>query len=313
MDAFPVKRSGERLDYTLEVDDWLIAGQQLSSATAEIVGASNGESPVILQFYSSPSATISSSGQTSPAVDDRITVHLQNGTAGVTYWIKFTFIDDTSTPVAKRGVRYIAVQVVGDTVSETIVTEDGTQVPGANSYVTRAEADAYFTKRDDTVWLQSNFWERDAALVKAADYLEQKYRLRWRGSRVSGTQPLNWPRRGVPVEDFFDPFFREVNVPVAFVNTQYIAENAVPTEVKVAQFILARATMDTSGASNVDLQADVDRPIKRAKVGPLEVEYAGVDDLPQGEQLTRTYWEAEQTIKIFLKPTDRYVGQLVRS
>ncbi len=311
MDAFPTKRSGERLDYTLEVDDWLATGQEIASATCDIIDASNGESPFQLTFYASPSAVVSSSGQTSPALNDRVTVHLLGGTQNCTYVLKFTFYDDTSDPVAKIGVRYMTVKVVSDDTA--LVVEDGTQVAGANSYCTRAAADAYFSARGDTVWLTADYWERETALVKATDYLEQKYRLRWRGSRVGGSQPLNWPRRGVPIEDFFDPFFREVNVPANFVNTQFVAENTVPIEVQRAQMILARATLDASGISNQDLQADLDRPIQSVKVGPVAVEYAGSEDLSEAGRLSKIYWDAEQLIKVYLKPTGSMVGQLVRA
>lgn len=311
--AFCDKLAGERLDYTIDLDAWLIDGREISSAVASIVGASNGESPFALQFYDSPSVTLSTAGDTSPAITDYATVHLSGGTAGTTYYIKFTFTDDSGTP-SKIGQRFLSIRVVGqDSGSNLLVVEDGTLVSGANSYVTVAEADAYFEKRGDTVWLNADFIEKANALVKGMDYLTQKYRHKWRGSRVSAAQAADWPRRGVPIEDFFDPFFREINVPLQFQNTAYVAENTVPAEVKVAQFLLARSTLTSAGVSSVSLQADVSRPIKSAKVGPLEVEYAGSEDLSSANQLTTTYWDVEQTIRIYLKPSGGLMGHLERA
>lgn len=302
MDAFPVKLQGENLDYTLRLDDWLVDGRQIAEGYAEIVGASIAESPLALQFENSPGVERATTATTSPSIHDCLVAHLQGGTPGVTYYIKWTWGDDASPQLT--GVRYTALQVVGDPLS-LLVVEDGTEVSSANSYVSRAFADAYFNEVQDTVWLTADVHQREAALVKATRYLEQKYRLRWRGARASATQALSWPRRGVPIEDFFDPdspYYTVYSLDNRFDELFFVGEATVPVEVKHAQLMLARLTLDSSGVSSVALQEALSRPIKRAKLGSLEVEYATSADMPAGARQSTLYWDVEQSVAVYLKP-----------
>lgn len=74
-----------------------------------------------------------------------------------------------------------------------IITEDGTGVTGANSYVSVAQADAYFEARGVAGWLGTDE-TKQAALIRASDYID----IRWSGvapgARLSETQGLAWPR-----------------------------------------------------------------------------------------------------------------------
>jgi len=127
----------------------------------------------------------------------------------------------------------------------TLVIEDGTQgvsSPTPNSYVTTEELTTFTTDRGLFDVADSGDGEQESALLKAADYMTQKYRLVWKGSRVQAFQPMDWPRRGVDVPDFFDPFFKQTNVPISFQDTLFIPEDVVPQEVKTAQMLLAIAT-----------------------------------------------------------------------
>lgn len=302
MDAHPEKRAGEKLDYTLRLHEWLSAGRTVDAGTCEIVGSSIGESPLALQFLNSPSVELATTATTSPNEVDALVAHLQGGTPGVTYYLKWTWWDNGSPQL--RGVRYTSLSVVGEPLS-LLVVEDGTEVTSANSYVSRAFADAYFNEVQDTVWLTADVHQREAALVKATRYLEQKYRLRWRGARAGATQVLSWPRRGVPIEDFFDPdspYYTVYSLDNRFDELFFVGEATIPVEVKHAQLILARLTLDSSGVSNVALQEALTRPVKRAKLGSLEVEYASSADMPAGARQSTLYWDVEQSIAVYLKP-----------
>lgn len=194
----------------------------------------------------------------------------------------------------------------------TLTVEDGTVVAGANSYVTVAEADTYFENLGEALWTSTATDEgKEAALAKAASYMQQKYRLSWKGSRVEAFQSLDWPRRGVDVPDFFDPFYRQVNVPLQFQDTVFIGENVIPEEVKQAQMLLALATLDSAGTSTTNLQPSLGRLTKREKVGSLEVEYM---DPGQGGQSRQTtyYWDAENLLAPYLRPSRGHTGMLVR-
>ena len=133
-------------------------------------------------------------------------------------------------------------------------------------------------------------------------------------SRVTTNQALDWPRRGVDIPDFFDPFFRNVNVPVSFQDTQFVPENQIPREVKDCQIFLAAATFDSSGLSSVtQLQATVGRSTKREKVGSLEVEYFGAGEDSAGGRLTQFYYDAMRVAEPFLLASAPQTGRLVRS
>jgi len=71
--------------------------------------------------------------------------------------------------------------------------EDGTGVAGANAYISVAEAKAYW---DDRGFAYGSYSDPQiqVAIVKATDYIEQRYRLRFKGLRESSDQPLSFPR-----------------------------------------------------------------------------------------------------------------------
>lgn len=142
----------------------------------------------------------------------------------------------------------------------TLIVEDGTIVAGANSYVALAEATAYFDNRPDTDWTNGTADTRSTALIKATDYLVQRFRNRWKGMRIDPAQTLDWPRREVFPEVYFDDLDYE------------IPEDQVPQEVKDCAIILAAKVL-----AGTVLNPDLERggAIKRAKVDTLEVEYFG--------------------------------------
>lgn len=194
----------------------------------------------------------------------------------------------------------------------TLIVENGTIVANANSYVTVAEADSYWTDRVDEVWTDAEDAQKERALIQATDYMKQAWRLIWKGSIVDSTQAQDWPRRGVDVPDFFDPFFRQVNVPLQFQDTYFIPEDEIPNEVKTAQILLARDQMDSSGNATITLQDSLGRKTKREKVGSLEVEYMNSADAGNTRQTT-LYWTAKKVIEPFLREGSTTVGLLVRS
>ncbi|MDH3377779.1 MAG: hypothetical protein OEQ39_12595 [Gammaproteobacteria bacterium] len=195
----------------------------------------------------------------------------------------------------------------------TIIVEDGTVIASANSYVSVADADTYFENLGTTLWIETASDEaKEASLVRAASYMQQKYRLLWKGSRVQAFQSLDWPRRGVDVPDFFDPFFRQVNVPLQFQDTVFIGENVIPVEVQQAQMLLAISAIDAAGAATISLQPNYGRKTKREKVGDLEVEYMTAEDGGNTSQ-TETYWTATRIIEPYLRPSTPHTGTLVRA
>lgn len=194
----------------------------------------------------------------------------------------------------------------------TIVVETGTGAgsPTPNSYVTVDEFTDFTTLRGLTDIAESDDEQKESALIKAVDYMQQAYRLLWHGSRIQAFQALDWPRRGVAVPDFFDPFYRQNNVPFAFQDTLFVPENFVPREVKTAQMLIAHATYSGATSSGT-LQPSLGRTTKREKLGDLEVEY--MDALDGATRVTTVYWDAKKTIEPFLRAAAPWNGDLVRN
>jgi hypothetical protein len=126
------------------------------------------------------------------------------------------------------------------------VVEDGTGLVDAVSYLSVADADLYHARRGNTSWATMSNGAKKAALVKATEYLGQIYRMVWKGTRVNGTQALDWPRAYV-LRDF--------------------PSDEVLVEVKNATAIMALKSI--SG----ELISDLTQGVIREKVDVLEVEY----------------------------------------
>jgi hypothetical protein len=85
----------------------------------------------------------------------------------------------------------------------TLVVEDGTGKPDANSYASINTADTYHSDRGNVAWAAAT-GDKSAALIRATQYIEGKYRGRWPGVRLrfpsfiaaSEVQALSWPRYG---------------------------------------------------------------------------------------------------------------------
>jgi hypothetical protein len=136
-----------------------------------------------------------------------------------------------------------------------LIVEDGTGKSDANALVSLAEVTAYHLLRGNAAWAAiATDALKEAAIVKATDYIGQVYRLRWSGYRFSDTQALDWPRFEVPRKDSVSIW-------------SYWPYDEVPTEVKNACAELALK------ASTDELSPDLGQGVVREKVDVIEVEY----------------------------------------
>lgn len=78
----------------------------------------------------------------------------------------------------------------------SFTVEDGDGLPGANSYLSVAEANDYHEGRGNTVWTVSTVTDamKQAALVRATDYIDKRFGTKFRGWKQTSTQGLQWPR-----------------------------------------------------------------------------------------------------------------------
>lgn len=75
-----------------------------------------------------------------------------------------------------------------------VIKEDGSIVANANSYADQSDADAYQTDRGRQSWLNATSEVKDAALVRATEYIEGRFALRFVGEPLGDVQTLSWPR-----------------------------------------------------------------------------------------------------------------------
>lgn len=119
----------------------------------------------------------------------------------------------------------------------------------ANSYVTLAQADAYFDERlnaDD--WTDQGDNDQKKALVMAARRLDQ---VNWKGYKATSGQALAWPRSDLEDKDGYT-----------------VASDTIPQQIQDAQCELALAILASD-----DFLADTGlEGFESVKVGPISVD-----------------------------------------
>jgi len=96
-----------------------------------------------------------------------------------------------------------------------LIIEDGSQVSGANSYVTLAQVRAYGLSRG--VALSEADATLEAQVIESMDYLES-FADRFKGELVARDQPLSWPRIGAYIEGWN---WTSVEIPRQVLNAVY--------------------------------------------------------------------------------------------
>lgn len=80
--------------------------------------------------------------------------------------------------------------------------EEGTGILDSNSYVTVEYADGYFSMRSEKTWLELENAEKETALVKASDYIDNAFK--WCGQKENAKQALKFPRKNLFDEDGYE-------------------------------------------------------------------------------------------------------------
>lgn len=144
----------------------------------------------------------------------------------------------------------------------TIVVEDGTGLPNAESYVSVADCVAYAVSRGLS-FAESPPDDAEAALRRATTWIDGQFGARFTGRKTNGrAQALQWPRTDATDADGFD-----------------IASDEVPDEIIRATCEAAIRELATPGALSPDVKAG--EIIAGASVsGAVSVQYAtgaGID------------------------------------
>ena len=121
----------------------------------------------------------------------------------------------------------------------------------ANSYVTLAEADAYFeTVPSSTQWDNKQDDKKNRALIAATRWIDS---FVFFGDRCDHGQALKFPRNNYQVDDV------------------ELACTAIPNNIKYAQYELARALANDTDAMTGNIGTNGN--IAEAKLGDLAVKY----------------------------------------
>lgn len=154
----------------------------------------------------------------------------------------------------------------------TLIVEDGTGKPDANTYADVATVRAYAAARG--VNLPADDLAVETSIIQAMDFLEAQ-RARYKGSKtLPGTQALQWPRQCVTIDNYDVP------------------SNVLPKELISA---LAQCVMEISAGG--DLQANTTgQVVKSERVDVLETTYMTSDEMGAGASLTPQYKKVENLL-----------------
>lgn len=149
----------------------------------------------------------------------------------------------------------------------TIIVETGAGLANANSYVSRADGDAYAdTRLYATAWTGASADDKDRALIQATRTLDQEFQFN--GYKANSAQALQWPRIECPDPDA--PGYSS-SIALQFIPGAYVDPTVVPQAVKDATIELAIALL--TGDRTGDAQGD---GIKKVAIaGALEIEFNG--------------------------------------
>lgn len=156
----------------------------------------------------------------------------------------------TATAVTEEEV--VTEEVVNDNLPDiTLIVEDGTGVPNANSYCNLDYALEYCTMKGYTSWQSLSENEQKVFIIRGTEFVDNFFN--WRGRKGTASQALSFPRI-----DLYD-------------DDQYLI-HGIPDKLKKA-CLEAAFLNSTSDADTLFTTKDENGAIKKQKVDSLEVEY----------------------------------------
>lgn len=156
--------------------------------------------------------------------------------------------------------------------------EDGSGFVDSNSYGAVADADAYFVLRGNGEWAALTTDQKQVALVKATDYIDQRFGGRFVGDPMTDEQALAWPRDNTGRNEW--------------------DESIIPTKLQYACFEYAdRARLAPLAPDLVYGTSGVATIQTKEKVGPIERTFAAVGGDSASQTLLRPYPAADMYLR----------------
>lgn len=165
------------------------------------------------------------------------------------------------------------------------VVEDGTGKPDANSYGAVADADVYFADRGVVDWTGDDS-TKQGALVRATDYIEERFYGNFAGQATTDVQALSWPRQ------------------YAF----NFGKNEIPATLKKACFEYALRALTQVLAPDLVLDGGFARVKTEETIGPMTDKFAVPSKGPGSDvMLIVPYPAADMLMRPLLVYSDRVI------
>jgi hypothetical protein len=161
-----------------------------------------------------------------------------------------------------------------------LIVEDGTGLSTAEAMISVTDANTYFTARDLSEWTGTDA-VKEAALRRGWQYVENRYRLRWKGSRTHREQALAWPRMAS-----VSTYYTSTSTGVIYdQDGHYIDSDEVPAQVKWANAEAALLVIQ-----GVDLEPRIERggeiASEMVKAGPVATQTTYTAGAPARDRIT---------------------------
>jgi hypothetical protein len=165
-------------------------------------------------------------------------------------------------------------------MTSTLIVEDGTGLPNADSFASLADALTYHAKMGNAGWIATGVTDttRDVAMRQATRYIRDRWAGRWQGDVINSIQSLPFPRF-----DVYDA------------NGILVLSTSVPSGIQEATFDLAlRALVEDIMP---DIEAGAGAEIASAvTVGPVSVS----STLASASSTTKQYTTVELKVRPYL-------------
>lgn len=154
------------------------------------------------------------------------------------------------------------------------LVDTGSGDAGSNAYVSVAYVGTHHTDRNNTAWNDFTTPEKEAAIIRASDYIDKRFGRRFRGLRKTKEQGLEWPRLDAFDDDGYllsgaDDIPRQVEKAAA----EYALRAAIcGTLAPDAPLPVPKQDMTDSTGTRPDQGETGQLTRTKEKVGPLEEE-----------------------------------------
>ncbi len=156
----------------------------------------------------------------------------------------------------------------------SFLVEDGTGLSGATAYIAVATADSHHSDRGNSVWTDFTTVEKQSAIVRATDYIDKRFGRRFRGSRQTKAQALEWPRLSALDDDDFllsdvDDVPRNLQKACAEYALRSLICNVLAPDPTLP---VPKQSMESGAAARDTSVLTGEVILKRERVGPVEEE-----------------------------------------